>query len=191
MGIIYISIGFKCNVKFQINKHKHKIETLFFDWLITSMKSVIEVLSCNDISNILNIDNIIRDPRCMYHNNNSRIFLKSLNYCISIHDLKKEFNNDDIFEFIEKYRRRYNRIIEHIKSDRKLCFLKYGSVNEELQNKFIETILKINPKCNFHLVIIDNNKSNVNSITKSDHKLYIKLNVENPAISDWTTSYLN
>jgi hypothetical protein len=55
----YISIGKSCSVKHQIDKHKHKDETLFFDWLITSMKSVIEILVCPDINNILCVDNIL------------------------------------------------------------------------------------------------------------------------------------
>jgi hypothetical protein len=36
----YIGIGKYCNVKYQINKHKHNGETLFFDWLMISMNSV-------------------------------------------------------------------------------------------------------------------------------------------------------
>ena len=37
--MVYISIGRSCSVKYQIDKYKHKLETLFFDWLMTSINS--------------------------------------------------------------------------------------------------------------------------------------------------------
>ena len=184
--MVYISIGVACSVKYQIDKHKHKIETLFFDRLITSMKSVIEILSCDDINKILYFDNIIRDA-----NNNSRVIIKSLDHCVSIHDLKINFTNNDILEFIDKYKRRFNRIIKYIKSDEKIYFIRTGSVYNYTQQKFIKTILKINPNCNFSLIIIDNNKNNINNILKSVHCLYIKLNIDIPKPLDWTQTYLN
>ncbi len=45
----YISIGDACCVKYNIDKYRGNSETLFFDWLMTSMDSVIEILNCNDI----------------------------------------------------------------------------------------------------------------------------------------------
>jgi hypothetical protein len=34
----YISIGSNCCVKYNIDKYRSNNETLFFDWLMTSMK---------------------------------------------------------------------------------------------------------------------------------------------------------
>ena len=194
--MVYISIGSACNVKYQIDKHKHKLETLFFDWLMTSMNSVIEILSCNDIYSILYFDNIIRDINYPYHSNNSQIIIKSLNRCVSIHDISRNFTDKDIFEFIDKYKRRFDRIIQYIKSKEKIYFIRYGSVDTNDREKFIETILKINPNCNFALIIIDNiynanDTNNTNNILKYEHCLYIKLNINKPQNSDWHTDYLN
>jgi hypothetical protein len=189
--MVYISIGYACNVKHQIDKHKHKIETLFFDWLITSINSVIEILKCDDINQILYFDNIIRDPCKPFNSNNSCVIIKSLNGCLSIHDIPLEFTDKDILEFIDKYKRRFNRIIEYIKSNEKIYFISDGIINDNLRQEFINTILRINPNCNFTLIIIDNNKLNNASILKYDHCLHIKLNIDPPTEPDWTTSYLN
>lgn len=190
--MVYISIGESCAVKYQIDKHKHKIETLFFDRLITSMKSVIEILSCNDINKILYYDNIIRDANNPIHQcNMSRILIKSLDKCISIHDINPEYIDSDIFEFIDKYKRRFNRIIEYIMSEEHIHFIRVGYVNTGDQEKFIQTILKINPNCKFTLVVIDNNKTNMPGISKYNKCLIIKLNIEEPLIFDWKRDYLN
>lgn len=58
------------------------------------------------------------------------------------------------------------------------------------KTRFIDTILHINPKCNFVFVVIDNNVSYKHfEISKCEHFLYIKLNVK-PEY-DWSHSYLN
>ena len=51
---VFISIGYVCNVKYQIDKYRDKKETLFFDYLMTHMDSVISILSCKNIDDILN-----------------------------------------------------------------------------------------------------------------------------------------
>ena len=189
----YISIGCQCSVKYQIDKHKGITETLFFDWLMTSMNSVIKILSCDNINDILYFDNIIKDINIPYHGNNTRIVIKSLDFCVSLHDLPKNYTNDDIINFINKYKRRFNRIIEIIKSNEKIYFIRddESDFDDNIRNKFIETILKINPNCNFTIVVINNNKTNDNGIFKYKNCLYFKLNI-NPTISiDWTKTYLN
>jgi hypothetical protein len=119
--MVFISIGRGCSVKYQIDKHRHKIPTLFFDWLQTSMDAVISILGCDDIDKILFLDNIVRDLNNPYHKEiRSRVCIKSLEYCISIHDLYKDFKDNDMVEFISKYKSRFNRIIEYIKSNEKI-----------------------------------------------------------------------
>lgn len=189
----YISIGCACNVKYQIDKHKHKIKTLFFDWLMTSMNSVITILNCNNIDNLLYFDNIIEDNtrNC---GNNSCVVIKSLDLCVSIHDLMRDYTKDDVLEFIGKYKRRFERVVKYIKSDEKIYFIRCGSVNNNDIKLFNETILKINPNCNFALVIVDNNKLNKPNdveLVKYDHCLYMGLNIDKPEQEDWTSSYLN
>lgn len=166
----YISIGINCSVKYNIDKYRNKSETLFFDWLMTSMNSVIEILGCNDINNILYFDNIIRNINNPYHNEMSRIIIKSLNQCVSIHDLPKNYTDTDILNFIDKYKKRFNRIIEHIKSNEKICFIRNSYVSYTEIDKLIKIIKKINPNCNFTIVIIHNDKKNNTEIIKE--KIY-------------------
>jgi hypothetical protein len=187
----YISIGFRCSVKYNIKKYRDDNETLFFDWLITSMNSVIEILGCDNIKNIFYFENIIRDINKPYHNTNSRINIKSLDLCCSIHDLTINYTNNDVSNFIYRYTRRFNRIIEYIKSKEKICFLRYGFVSELQIDKFIEIIKKINPNCDFTLVVIDNNNKNNSEILKQKNLLYIKLNIDIPEENEWTDQFLN
>jgi hypothetical protein len=189
--MVYISIGNACNVKYQISKHKHQSQTLFFDHLMTTMSAVIDIFSCQDINHILFFDNIQRDIHNPFHLHNSRIIVKSLNYCISIHDIKCEFTDTDVFEFIDKYKRRFNRMIKIILSTEKIYFIRTGRVDACVQRQFIATILKINPNCNFYLIVIDNDKANDAGRLKYDHCLYLTLNIDNPIADDWTTDYLN
>jgi len=122
----YISIGRNCSVKYNIDKYKGNCETLFFDWLMTSMNSVIDILGSDNINNILYFDNIIRDINNPCGGTNSRIIIKSLNYCRSIHDLPISYTDNDILDFIDKYTRRFNRIIEYIKSNEKFVLYEMG-----------------------------------------------------------------
>lgn len=188
----YISIGNACSVKYNIDKYRGKSETLFFDWLMTSMDSVIEILNCNNINNILYPDNIVRDLNTPHHCDNSRIVIKSLNFCVSIHDLSKNYTDNDVLDFIDKYSRRFKRIIEYIKSNEQICFIRMGDVSFDKIYKFIETIKTINSNCNFTIVVIDNNKQNKSEIIKQPNLLYIKLNVDVPIGEfDWTYEFLN
>jgi hypothetical protein len=186
----YISIGRSCCVKYNIDKYIGNSETLFFDWLITSMNSVIEILSCNNINNILYLDNIIRDVNYPYVDKNSRIVIKTLNHCVSIHDLPRNYTDNDILNFINKYSRRFNRIVQYIKSNEKLCFIRFGHENYDEIYKFIETIKKINANCDFTIVVIDNDKKNNTEILKQNNLLHIKLNIDNSG-NDWRQHFLN
>jgi len=187
----YISIGSVCSVKYNINKYRDKCETLFFDWLMTSMNSVIDILSVDDISEILYFDNIIRDVNIPFCGNNSRIVIKSLDFCVSIHDLPRIYENNEIFEFIDKYKRRFNRIIKYIKSNEKIVFIRAGNEGFDIINKFIETIKKINPNCDFTVVVICNNEKNKTEILQQKNLLYINLNIVVPSDAEWTQSFLN
>jgi hypothetical protein len=185
--MVYISIGEYCCVKHQIYTHKHKIETLFFDWLVTSMESVIEVLS-GDINQILTKDTVVLDTKNPIFNNKSRILIQSLHSCVSVHDVKVDFNDTDILEFIDTYKRRWNRILTYIRSQEKIYFIRFGPVTPSNQLQFITTILKLNPKCNFELVVIDNTAFKIGYL-RTKHCLYLNLNVAK--VDDWTCSYLN
>jgi hypothetical protein len=186
---VFISIGPRCNVKFQINRHIGKKETLFFDWASSDMASVISILGCNNIDDILHFDNIVQLEYKPNHGSNARIIIKSLSHCVFVHDIKINYTNTDIYDFIEKYKRRYERIISYIKNNEKIYFLRYGHIDKDTKNLFIQTIKNINVNCNFILVSIRTEREK-NSINKEQHFLEINLK-EKPSDTDWTTSNLD
>lgn len=85
------------------------------------MDAVIKILKCENIKDILFFENIITDITNPINENNQRVLINSLNYCVSIHDMPINYTDNNVFEFINKYERRFNRIIEYIKSNKKLC----------------------------------------------------------------------
>ncbi len=187
----YISIGRNCNVKFQINKHKPKQETHIFDWLGTDMDSVIQILQCKDIDEIFNHDNIVEDNK----NNTDkrtrpRIILKNLPYCVSIHDLHVRYKKTDVDNFIDKYKRRFKRLIDLIQENEKIYFIRHGEITQEQKKLFIDTILKINPNCNFALVSVF--EALVYEMNESEHFFEFKITSKsNKNQDDWTSSYLD
>jgi ABC-type molybdate transport system substrate-binding protein len=197
MSTKYISLGKACNVRHQIDLYIGKSETLFFDWLITDTNSVIEIFnSYKDIETILFFDNAIKNPNKIPLGVNSRILIKSLSYCESIHDLKIEYTDKDITEFLEKYKRRFARLIDYIKSDNEIIFLRYDSnkrneLASQDNNKLIQKIKAINPDCNFKVATLIN-KNNSDENSKEEESIII--NLHNYLISeidsnDWTASY--
>ena len=193
----YISIGENCCVKFNIDKYRGIIETLFFDWIYSSMNVVIKILECNNIDNILYFDNIIRDINDPYFHENSKMTIKSFNLeCFFRHDLPRNYTDNDILDFINKYKRRFHRIIEYIKSNEHICFIRVGYVSYDEIYNFNEAIKNINPECDFTLVVIDNNENNNTELFKQKNLLYFKLNIDIPSNNDadiwgWTKEFLD
>lgn len=191
--IRYISVGGACNMNYQIQKHVGKKETLFFDNLITCINSVISILSFfENIDKLLYFENMIQKPNDPIFNNvKSKMIIKSLPFCEPIHDVKIDFTDEDILEFIEKYRRRFLRIITYIKGNDKIVFCRYGNINTKEKLAFIEQIKKINPECNFCLVSINSNQD-ADSIKKEEN--FLEINIQKPEVPyeyDWKTSYLD
>jgi hypothetical protein len=193
MAKVYISIGASCNMNYQINKQIGKKETLFFDNLLICVDSVISILSSFDnIEQLLYFENVVQKPNDPIFNSvNSKIIIKSLPFCEFIHDVKIDFTSEDILDFIEKYKRRFLRIINYIRGCDKIVFCRYGNISLHQKRDFIEQIKKINPDCKFCLVSINSNKE-VDSIRKEEN--FLEINIKNPDIPyvhEWTTSYLD
>lgn len=125
-------------------------ETHFFDWLVTSMKSVNQILENTPI---------LFENNYIYPNKNDGITIKFLNFdlLISHHDIK-EFNDNSINEITEKYTRRYLRLINTIKEQKKIYFIRYCKNSKDLEEKeiinFFNNITNINPKLDFKFILI-------------------------------------
>ena len=104
--------GNACDVRQSIiNYTTNSNETQFFDWLITSMKSVNQILENTPI---------IFESNYIYPNPSNTTSINFLNFDLltSHHDIH-EFNDNSINEITEKYIRRYERLINTIKNQKK------------------------------------------------------------------------
>ncbi len=192
-----ISLGLACNVKYQIDQHNQKTRlsqpTYFFDWLMTSFETVLQIFEVEAIENILSLENIESIEIAKTDSTYSKIAIKSLDFFESVHDVRTNFEKQDIVGFLEKYKRRYDRIIELINSENELYFVRHShknaNITENQKRRFKSCILKINPNCQFNLVnLVDLNSHHIMEGN------YIELDLGNYLIkpiddSDWTTSY--
>lgn len=127
---------------------------------MTDMTCVNKILGTDNIDSILFLENIINNPINPIHGTYSRILIKSLSFCESIHDIPVSYDSSHINNFIEKYKRRYNRIIETILNNKSVIyFIRKGEITDSEKNIFIKNIQNINSKCEFKLVELLEQKS--------------------------------
>jgi len=157
-----------------INYTTKSYETHFFDWLVTSMKSVNQILENTPItfeSNYIYNDSL----------NSRSINFKNFDLLTSHHDIH-EFNDNSISEITEKYIRRYERLINTIKEQKKINFIRYcknsTNIEEEEILIFYKNIKNINPNLLFNFILISdyNNLVIPNNLLKDDNFIYINLN---------------
>jgi hypothetical protein len=159
-------------------------ETQFFDWLVTSMKSVNQLLENTPI---------IFESNYIYPNTTS-INFKNFDLLVSHHDIHK-FNDNSINEITEKYIHRYERLINTIKEQKKINFIRYcknsTNIEEEEILIFYKNIKNINPNLLFNFILISDCNDLVipNSLLK-DYIIYINLNnyVDDDIVNE-TNSY--
>ena len=176
---MYISLsssyaGNACAVRQSINNYtKNSNETQFFDWLVTSMKSV---------NQILEISPIIFESNYIYPNplNTTSINFKNFDLLASHHDIH-EFNDNSINEITEKYVRRYERLINTIKEENKINFIRYCKNQKNIEAEeiliFYKNITNINPNLVFNFILIsDYNDLQIPNNLLKDNFIYINLN---------------
>jgi len=177
-----ISLGGACVTKFQITNYKNinnmnDKETNLFDWVISIFQNILDILSTDNINNIFNIDNIIHYE---LNGEECRIGFKPLDYFLSIHYLPNSYTDSDLHEFINKYKRRYERMINIIKNDNNIIFLRFDNddlINIEDYLQFKNIIQNINPNCKFcfiNLIINLQLEDNINIINENYYKINLK-----------------
>ena len=166
--------GNACAIRQSINNNtNNSTETQFFDWLVASLKSVNEILENKPI---------IFDNNYTYPNplNTTSINFKNFDLLISHHDIN-EFNDNSINEITEKYTRRYKRLINTIKEQKKINFIRYCKNQENIEEeeiiKFYNNIVIINPKLSFNFILIsDYNNLEIPHNLFKYNLIYINLN---------------
>lgn len=158
MKIISLSssmAGSACAIATSIKKYfyNNNMITSMFDYLEISLESINQILniSNNEIENYLRTNNEIY---LNWDNNNSVLF-KNFDKIISHHDLPNNYSQNDYDKLIEKYIRRYNRLINDIKYEDIIFFIRYGDDNIESIEYFINIIKKINPTLDFYYINVN------------------------------------
>ena len=166
--------GNACAVHESITNYKSTSnKTLFFDWLVTSLKSVNQILENTPI---------IFETESMRPNtlNTTSINFKNFDLLISHHDIH-DFNDNSINEITNKYIRRYERLINTLKEQKNINFIRYCKNQQNLEENEIYTFYKniknINPDLLFNFILIsdDNDLVIPNNLSK-DNFIYINLN---------------
>ena len=177
-----ISFGGACVTKFQIIKHnfRHNIEdgeTNLFDWQLTSFKVILEILKTDNIDNIFNKENVRFEE---IFSNNSKVVFKSLNHFISLHDLSIDYTEEDLDIFIDKCKRRYERMINIIKNNDTIIFIRFDDnniINNDDYLEFKNILYDINPNFKFYffnLIINLELENNINLINEYFYKVNLK-----------------
>ena len=151
--------GNACGVRACMNYYKvnpeSKGETHFFDWITCSMRSINEVLEGKEIS---------FDVKSSFFNflNTYTIRFNNFDMMISHHDLH-EINNKEIFNLIVKYNRRRKRLIETIKNEKQIFFIRYCKDQRDLQGQeiiqFYDHVLRINPNLDVKFILASDNNN--------------------------------
>ena len=138
---MFISLGPACSVKYHIDKYLKTTRTSqythFFDYLISSEKAILTLLSCKDIdAKLKTIDNGV------HSNGKAIITLPELDNTTSIHDIKEQYTKQDIDTFINKYKRRYYRLLNDIHSSTEpIIFIRRSHVSANFESKIAPYLL--------------------------------------------------
>jgi hypothetical protein len=144
-------VGYACGIKQSIiNYTNYTGPTHFFDWLVVSMKSINQILENTPIE----FENEVIYPNDL---NTTTIKFKNFHLLISHHDIH-EFNDNSINELTEKYIRRYERLIDTIKKQQYICFIRYCKNSNDIESDeiiaFYKNIGALNPSLVFKIILI-------------------------------------
>jgi hypothetical protein len=177
--------GNACAIRQSINKYVNiQNKTLFFDWLVCSIKSINEVLEKKPI---------LFEEKYIYPNplNHTSINFLNFNLLTSHHDIRK-FNENSINEITEKYKRRYERFINTIQNEKEIFFIRYCKNQKNMEEKeihnFYENIITINKKLLFKFILVtdDDNLEIPISLINKQNFIYININkyIDNDIINE-------
>jgi hypothetical protein len=183
---MYLSLGRHCDIAFNIKKYSNENKkTQFFDWIRTDFECIIHILNLSNLDSILNKENFIIDQQTYAHiiliklknfeNKNLTLYFR---HDILINNFIKNADGE-LDNFINKYKRRFERLINLIKSNQKLIFIHRVEseelfINNNLADEFEKALKKINKNVNYNLIILFNSNEKYFIIKKNNN---IKINL--------------
>ena len=200
-----ISLGFGCQIKVQIETFYKREETQFFDWLITDFKSVLYILKNINDRQFMKKENFTCDSVFYERETWTKCYKIENVKCkmISTHDivLNKNFT-DCLDEFISKYNRRLDRLINVINSNENIHMIhcidhmftdRYIVSNEDVSN-FKKYLSDINPNnnCFLHIVISPKHKDkDINLDHLIQDNVYVYYLSDAGGYIDWKNNNFN
>jgi hypothetical protein len=155
MKIISLSsniAGPACAIAYAIRKYyyNNNYKTNMFDFLEISFISIIQMLSINfsDIVYLSNNNEFVENDKHM------TVKFKNFDKIYSHHDLNKNYTEYEYVLFIEKYKRRYIRLLDDIKIEKKIIFIRFGLENDTDVLTFKNIINKINPSLKIYYITL-------------------------------------
>ena len=172
MKIISLSssiAGPACSIACSIKKkyYNNNYKTNIFDYLEISLISVIQIcLLDNEQIEYLSNNNIITS------NTDGKKSVQFANFdkIISHHDLPENYTDEDYNNFINKYIRRFRKLMNDIMTEDSIYFIRHGYESEDEIKLFIRTIHNINKKLDIHFI---------NIIWDEDFKDTLSFNIPN------------
>lgn len=134
----FVSLGPNCVIRSRLdfylkNKEINYGETNFFDYNLCNSNSLVQLLKVCDIDYYFNLNNI-EYKRTNDTHGFAHVWLKNV-YFKSIHDVKNCEDNQEvekeILRYIEKYKRRHDRLIKRIKNSNPLVLIYMGEIKDE------------------------------------------------------------
>lgn len=184
MKIISLSsniAGPACSIACCIKKffYNNNYKTNFFDYLEISFTSVLQILRLNE--NDINYLSIDENNSFINNTNKKTVIFSNFDKIYSHHDLNSNHNIDELNIFYEKYKRRYHRLINYIKNENIIFFIRYGIEDESQICEFIEIIKELNSNLKVYFINIyeydySTNKLSVNSLENDNKSIYNKIN---------------
>jgi hypothetical protein len=175
----------------------------------TDFTTVLHILNLESIDLLFNIDNLmVYMPPSIYSDKDISLIFTSLETTDLTLLYHHEFDNNEykktdmthmttyLETFITKLKRRYDRLINLIKTDTKIIFLHRISKNIDFDNdvmEFNKLIMKINPNINYLLVFFIDDKMEKYVYAKYNNYLIINLIHffdKTVIINDWTMPYI-
>lgn len=167
-------VGYACGIAQSKINYLGKGETHFFDWLVCSLKSVNEVIEGKTIQ---------FEDKYIYPNNLNTVSINFKNFDLltSHHDIQVFNKKDSLSDITQKYNRRHSRLLEIIKNNKLIKFIRYCKKTEDIEelqiHKFYKNIENVNPTLEFYFLLISDNKNIVISNTLSSKKNFKYINL--------------
>ena len=141
---MYISLGSDCVTKKRIEEIKfdgEKQKSNIFDWVLIDLKAINFILKHG--IHVFNTDNWY--VVCKRTQDDKYIIRNKLCYFVSLHDADSNLSEEEaILKISEMYVRRFNRLIEILRSDEEIQFVgTYDKLNPIQEGDMVITILDI------------------------------------------------